>query len=181
MKIQILSFYFFFKALIYMAIYQLYSFISFCEKEYLPYVQVRKRSWTTDQSLLSNHLMPFFSKKDLGEIEAKDLLMFQNQKLKEGYQPSSVNRMTVLLKYIVNCSMRWQFRERDRDWAEGVSELKNIQSRERFLTQSEAMKLFQVLKSHPDSTAASCIRLLILTGASKSELLVASWDSLNWI
>lgn len=129
---------------------------------------------------MNNHLTPFFLGRKLSEIDAKDLMMFQNQKLIEGYQPSSVNRMTVLLKYIVNCSMRWGFRERDRDWAEDVSELRNIRSRERFLTQAEAVRLFQVLNAHPDWIAASCIQLLLLTGARKSELLFAKWDYLDW-
>ena len=156
------------------------TFESFCRTQYLPFVKTRKRSWRTDESLIKNHLTPFFFGKKLPEIDATDVMMFQNQKLIEGYQPSSVNRMTVLLKYIVNCSMRWGFRERDRDWAADVSDLRNIRSRERFLTQAEAIRLFQVLNAHPDRIAASCIQLLLLTGARKSELLFAKWDYLDW-
>ena len=155
-------------------------FAYFVDCQYMPFVKARKRSWRTDESLVNNHLKPFFLRKQLSEISGKDVMRFQNQKLMEGYQPSSVNRMTVLLKYIVNCSMRWGYRDRDRDWAEDVSDLRNIRSRERFLTQAEAIKLFQVLNAHPDRIAASCIQLLLLTGARKSELLFAKWDYLDW-
>jgi integrase len=156
------------------------TFESFCRIQYLPFVKTRKRSWRTDESLINNHLTPFFGGEKLSEIDAKDVMLFQNRKLMEGYQPSSVNRMTVLLKYIVNCSMRWGWRERDRDWAEDVSELRNIRARERFLTQAEAIRLFQVLDAHPDRIAACCIQLLLLTGARKSELLLAKWNYLDW-
>ncbi len=156
------------------------SFVDFCHDHYLPYVKPRKRSWQTDDSLISNHLVPFFLYRNLDEIEVKDVMMFQNQKLTEGYQPSSINRMTVLLKFIINCSMRWGWRERDRDWAEGASELKNVRSRERFLSPDEAVRLIQYLHKVPDRIAASLIELLLLTGARKSELLFARWEYLDW-
>ena len=156
------------------------TFVNFCLDHYLPFVKVRKRSWRTDESLLSNHLIPFFLHKTIGEIEANDIMMFQNQKLSQEYQPSSINRMTVLLKYIVNCSMRWGWRSKDRDWAEGSCELRNVRSRERFLDPDEAARLIRYLNTHPDRIAASLIHLLLLTGARKSELLFARWDYLDW-
>ena len=156
------------------------SFEEFCYEYYLPHVKARKRSWRTDRSLICNHLVPFFLSRHIIEIEGKDVMMFQNQKLKEEYQPSSINRMTVLLKFIVNCSMRWGWRKRDRDWAEGASELKNIRSRERFLSPEEAVGLIRQLNEHPDQIVASLIELLLLTGARKSELLFARWEYLDW-
>lgn len=156
------------------------DFGHFMDEQYLPFVKARKRSWRTDDSLIKNHLKPYFVGKTVSEVGGTDVMMFQNQKLMEGYQPSSVNRMTVLLKFIVNCSMRWGFRGRDRDWAEGVSELKNVRNRERFLNQCEAIKLVSVLKKHEDRIAAPLIHLLLLTGARKSELLFAKWEHLDW-
>ena len=156
------------------------AFSAFCLEVYLPFVRARKRSWKIDQSLISNHLEPFFSACLMSEIDASDVLRLQNLKLEQGYQPSSINRMTVLLKYIVNCSMRWGFRDRDRAWAEAATELRNIRSRERFLTASEAARLLHRLEDCPDAIAERLIHLLLLTGARKSELLHARWENLDW-
>ncbi len=156
------------------------QFCTFCDEQYLPFVKARKRSWKTDVSLIANHLKPFFTGVDIGDIGGPAVLMFQNKKLDQGYQPSSVNRMTVLLKYIVNCSMRWGFRARDSSWTEGIGELKNVRARERFLTQAEAARLIQVLSAEKDRHAASLIQLLLLTGARKSELLFSQWTHIDW-
>ena len=161
-------------------IFEKVQFCTFCDEQYLPFVKARKRSWKTDVSLIENHLKPFFTGKNIDDVDATDVLMFQNKKLNENYQPSSVNRMTVLLKYIVNCSMRWGWRARDRDWSEDVSELRNIRSRERFLTQTEALRLMDALRGHPDRIAGACIQLLLLTGARKSELVFAKWTYVDW-
>lgn len=155
-------------------------FSVFCYDHYLPFAEARKRSWKIDRSLINRHLVPFFEGRMIHTISAADVMLLQTQKLKEGYQPSSINRMTVLLKYLINCSMRWGLRPRDRDWSEETAELRNIRSRERFLTAEEASRLWTRLEHSSDQILAKLIQLLLLTGARKSELLYARWQDLDW-
>lgn len=48
-------------------------------------------------------------------------------------------------------------------------------TRERWLNDAEISRLFGTLAKHPDQTAASAIRLLLLTGSRTSEVLGATW------
>jgi len=154
-------------------------FNEFIRDYYLPYVQQRKRSWKIDASLLTNHLLPAFGKKALDAIDAGDIVQFQTLKLSEGYERSSINRMTVLLKFIINSAMRWKHRERDFSWAEEAKELSVLNKRERFLSTEETVRLVAACRESTTPIAAHLILLLLLTGARKSELLHAKWDYLD--
>ncbi|MDB2403344.1 site-specific integrase [Litoricolaceae bacterium] len=156
-------------------------FEEFVGSVYLPYVQQRKRSWKIDLSLLTNHLLPAFGRIELDDIDAGGLAQFQTNKLREGYERSSINRMTVLMKFIINSSMRWKHRERDRYWSEDAKELPVLKNRERFLSVEEADRLIAVCRNSGSPIAAHLIILLLLTGARKGELLNAKWDYLDLV
>ena len=155
--------------------------VEFVDSFYLPYVQQRKRSWKIDASLLTNHLLPAFGRKELGDIDAGDLVQFQTNKLEEGYERSSINRMTVLMKFIVNSVMRWKHRQRDPCWAQDAKELPILKNRERFLSVEEVGRLVTVCQVSTSPIAAHLILLLLLTGARKSELLNAKWDYMDLV
>ena len=53
------------------------------------------------------------------------------------------------------------------------------QKRERWLTQEEIDRLWNVLRSHRNQRVANMCRLLLLTGSRKSEVLNATWDQLD--
>jgi integrase len=52
--------------------------------------------------------------------------------------------------------------------------------RERFLSQAEARRLFEVLDNDENQTAAQAIKLLLLTGARRNEITHALWDYVDW-
>lgn len=50
------------------------------------------------------------------------------------------------------------------------------EKRERFLSSAEIRNLFELMAAHPNQACANAVRLLLLTGARKNELLRATWD-----
>ena len=53
--------------------------------------------------------------------------------------------------------------------------------RERYLSEDEARRLLEVLKEEKDQQTAHVIRLLLFTGARKSEILAARWESVDLV
>jgi integrase len=51
--------------------------------------------------------------------------------------------------------------------------------RERYLSATEIDSLSKALNNHPDKQAANVIRLLLLTGARKAEVLNARWEQFD--
>jgi integrase len=156
-------------------------FSDFVNDCYLPYAQQRKRSWRIDASLLKRHLMPEFGEHALETIAALEIVRFQTLKLNQGYKRASVNRMTVLLKFIINCAIRWKYLTREGGWAYDAKELPLLEKKERFLSMEEARRLICACKQSHSPVSAHLILLLLLTGARKSELLLAKWSYLDLV
>ena len=51
--------------------------------------------------------------------------------------------------------------------------------RERFLRADELARLIRELSDHPNRRAANAVRLLLLTGARRNEVLSATWDQFD--
>src|SRR5262249_24882209 len=51
--------------------------------------------------------------------------------------------------------------------------------REYWLSEKEIERVFEVLDRHPSHYAATAVRLILLTGARKGEVLSATWDQFD--
>jgi integrase len=72
-----------------------------------------------------------------------------------------------------NLAIRWGWRTDNP--ASGVHR-NHEEKRVRYLTAGEILSLSEALMTHPEKTSANAIRLLMLTGARRSEVLGARWD-----
>ncbi len=64
----------------------------------------------------------------------------------------------------------------DRTIRQRVSIETGRRQRTRYLSATEILKLSEALAAHPERTSANAIRLLMLTGARRSEVLSARWE-----
>ena len=151
----------------------------FIHDSYLPYVKTYKRSWITDESLIRNHILPNFGKLYLDEVTKKDVIQFITRHLKS-HQPSSVNRVLILLRYLFNLSIFWETPGMTKNPTKGIAMLEENNQRERYLSAQEANALIQALQSSDNKMLPYIISMLILTGARKSEVLNAKWEDFNF-
>lgn len=72
-----------------------------------------------------------------------------------------------------NLSIRWQWRQDNpcRGARRNPEEKRN-----RYLAKTELLALAQALDEHPEVMSANAIKLLMLTGARRGEVLNATWD-----
>lgn len=152
----------------------------FINESYLPYVQTYKRSWTTDKSLIKNHIMPNFGHFYMDELAKKDIILFINKHLLT-HKPGSVNRVIILLRYIYNLSIRWETEGILKNPTAGIPLLEENNKKERFLTSDEAHQLINELKKSESPMLQYIVPMLILTGARKNEVLQAKWQDFNFI
>lgn len=76
------------------------TFKTFIEEQYIPFVQSYKRSWSTDISILNNHLLPRFSNRYLDTITRQDISQMLMERKKEGAAHGSVNRLLIMMRCI---------------------------------------------------------------------------------
>jgi integrase len=94
--------------------------------------------------------------------------------------PYRANRVLALLSKMFSlASTRWQkWTGLENNPARGIRRYPE-ESRQRYLSPDELGLLAKVLSEHRDQRSANAVRLLILTGARKTEVLRASWQQID--
>lgn len=127
--------------------------------------------------MLENRILPLWGNMKISEITREDVQEIQSNFLRVGHKPSSVNRYMALVKYIFNLAEKWEVI--DKSPARHVSKLADNSHKERYLTKEETERLLTELKSCKSQAVPDIVKLLILTGARKSEVVGLRWDELD--
>ena len=153
-------------------------FGDFVQKRYLPFVREHKRSWKTDERHLTAHVLPYLGALPLAAINESTLRGWLSTLEGTGLSPASRYRIFWLVKYILNCAVRWRILPGDKAFRNVVCPRakKHLPAP---LTPEEAVTLIRLIEKYPDRASAQAIHLLLLTGAAKSEILNARWEDVN--
>lgn len=155
-------------------------FHEFVANRYLPYARMKKRSWKLDKRLIEQYLYPRFHSVPMHMVDATDILSWQENMLKKGLSHSSCNRVYALLKSLFNCAIRWEILPEGKNPCRNVPALAEGPSRERYLSESDARKVLHELDLWPNPVTSAAIKMLLLTGARRNEVLVAQWDHVDF-
>ena len=98
----------------------------------MPHIKGYKRSWSTDETLLRNHILPKLGKLYLDEIKRQHLIeVFSEHRLT--HKPASTNRVIILTRYIFNCALKWEVEGMSRNPTAGINLYPENNKRERYL------------------------------------------------
>ena len=153
------------------------TFFAFIHEHYTPHAKSRKRSWKAEQGILRRDILPVLGEMRLDSITRFTLICWQESMLGKGLAASTCNRALFLLKYAFNCARRWGFIAESP--ARDVQALPEREFRERYLSEEEARRLMDALAAEKDQQAARVVKLLLFTGARKSEILAARWENVD--
>jgi integrase len=158
---------------------QVPTFAAFIEEQYMPYIKSYKRSWTTDVSLLKNHLLPRFGKRYLDEITRQDIVKMHGDRKASGAAAGSANRLLIMMRYIYNLTLRWEVPGIKSNPCKGIPLLEENNKLERYLSVEEAQKLYEAVCKSENTMLKYIVPMLILTGARKREVLDAKWTDFD--
>ena len=151
------------------------SFDAFVSTVYLPHVKLRKRSWRVDERIARQHLSPLFGARRLAGIQRHEIEDWLHGLSEKGLAPATCNRILAVLKTICSLAAMRDLLPGGQSPCAGVSPFKIHTQRERYLSRDEARRLMRALEKS-DRLEAFALRLLLLTGARKSEILKARWE-----
>jgi len=153
------------------------TFQRFVEELYLPYVKVRKRSWPTDLSLLNNRILPAFGDYSLNDIGRTQIQGFHSELKESGLKASTCDRHLVLIRYIFNLAVEWEFLAETP--AAKIKLFREDNKRERYLSEAETQRLLRVLQADRNRPVALALLFLLSTGARRGEALKARWCDID--
>jgi integrase len=143
-------------------------------EEHLP----KKRPGTVKdyECLIRLHVVPHFGQHTkVGDVTFADIDRLHH-KITVAGSPYQANRCITVLSKMFALAVRWDMRadnpckhvERNRE-----------HHRRRYLSGDELVRLIKALGEHPNRDIADAIRLLLLTGARKGEVLSARWADID--
>ena len=143
-------------------------------------VRLKPGSQTLVEILIRCHILPALGRMPLAAVEQRHVIELQ-QALSA--QPVTANKAVKLLSHMYRLAKGWGMAPEGRNPCRSVEKYPE-RSRERFLTDAEFTRLGQVLDraaavggASPKAVAA--IRLLMLTGCRKSEILTLRWSNVD--
>ena len=131
--------------------------------------------------MLQKHIVPRLGTLHVSEVE-RDILKFQ---FELSDLPTVSNRCVDILVKMFNLAEQWEMRPPGRNPCKSVRRYKVDSRKERFLTPAELARLGRTLDIAPAKRlasrhAAAAIRLLVLTGCRRNEIMGLAWDDLDF-
>jgi len=133
----------------------------------------RPSSVKDDRSMLDKTILPKLGPRKVKEIGRRDIETLHNSLVSTPYR---ANRVRALLSKMFSLSVAWGWR--DTNPVLGIPKFQELK-RDRWLSEEELARLFEALRTHPNQRAANIVRLLVLTGARKTEVMSATWDQFD--
>jgi integrase len=122
------------------------------------------------RSILKLHIRPKLGRIKVADLRHSDVERMHREVAKTA--PYRANRTVAVLSRMLSLSVKWEMRGDNP--AKGI-EREPEEKRERFLSPAEIAKLGEALAAHPERTSCNAVRLLLLTGARRGEMLSATW------
>lgn len=144
-------------------------------------VQKRPKSWHQDVANFRNYVPNRLKRRFVSEIVGRDIEDIHHTM---SGTPYAANRVLALLSKMFNLAVKWQWR-RDNP-CKGIPRYQEHR-RERMMTADELRRFLVVLQEYEAKAArkdsarkvTNALRLLLLTGARRTEVLSATWDQFD--
>jgi integrase len=140
-------------------------------------IRKRERSQREDKSLIERWIKPEIGNRKVLDIRHVDIERL-HRKITVYGTPVRANRVTALLSKMFSLAMRWEMRS---DNPVRGLERNPEEKRARYLSGDELRRLTVTLAEHPHQQAANAIRLLLLTGSRRGEVLGARWEQFDLV
>jgi integrase len=146
-----------------------------CARFLADYVPRKRPSTQRDyRQQIGTDILPALGKTKVAAVTFADVDALHRKISKRA--PTHANRVLALLSRMFTMAIRWGMRP--------DNPVKNVErnaegKRQRYASPVELARLSAALAKLPDQGAANAVRLLLLTGARRGELLAAKWADVN--
>ena len=145
-------------------------------------VRCKPKTQRTARSVVNRHIVPALGKLPIAAVERKHVMALHESLCET---PAMANMVVETLTYMYKLAKGWDLILEDHDDPCQSIPMNPKRKRERFLTDAEFTRLGQVLDevsgngSQISAGAVTTIRLLMLTGCRKNEIMTLPWENVD--
>ena len=144
-------------------------------------VNCRERTQANYRHIIQRHILPELGELPISEVDRSRVAKF-HYRLRE--TPQAANNALRVLSRMFSMAEAWELAPPGRNPCRAVRRYKEVR-RERFLTPGEYREVGRVLKEAEANgslspSAAAALRLLMLTGCRRNEIVHLRWDDVDW-
>ena len=154
-------------------------FEEFFDHKYYPFSKATKRRSHLDLYVFDKHIRPIFGQMLLHDIKSEHLDVWMTQQLDAGYKPATINKHSSMLNRMLNVAVQWGYLDKNPFKGVVIKKLPTGDYMQRFLSLNENKSLLSACKRSKHPYLHLFVKLLLLTGARKSELRLAKWTSID--
>jgi integrase len=126
------------------------------------------------RSILRNDILPALGKRKIAVVDTADIERLHAAVSRRA--PVRANRMLAVVGKMFTLAVKWKLRSDSP--TRGVQKNREHQRR-RYLRPDELERLTKALATDPNQDVADALRLLLLTGARKGEVINAQWQEFD--
>lgn len=145
-------------------------------RAFLTFVGGYKRSANADESKLRLYLNDYFGDRRLCDITTRDIQVY-HMMISKKLSQATANRHLALLSMMFNVAIQWDILERSP--TKGVKKFKEDNQKQRFLSADEIGRLYQAMEAEHNKVAVNALKLLLLTGCRREEILKLKWEDVS--
>ena len=136
-----------------------------------------KKSWKEDQRRLDRYILPALGSKKLKDVARSDVARLH---AKISTKPYEANRVVEVAAILFNKAIEWgHLPENHPNPAFKVKPFRE-RSRERWVTEEEMPRLWEAISAEENIYVRGALRLFLLTGVRKNELLHRRWQDVDF-
>lgn len=137
-----------------------------------------KKTWPEDERRINRHVLPALGSKRIEDVKRSDVARLHNKIGKTA--PYEANRVLALVATMFSKAEEWGLLEEGRpNPAARVQPFKE-RSRDRWITPEEMPRLIEAIDGEPSPYIRAAIRLYLLTGLRRNELLGLRWRDIDF-
>lgn len=137
-----------------------------------------KKTWKEDQQKLDKHILPRLGKKKLEAITRADLSQLHHRIGRTA--PGAANRVLALLSVMFNKAVEWGFLEDGKPNPATRIKRYSERSRDRWVKPEEMPLLVEAIDAEENVQIRAAIKLYLLTGLRRGELLGLRWRDVDF-
>jgi integrase len=150
----------------------------FVEKELVPFLAQYKRSVKADISKFEIHILPIWGTRLLSKITTRDIQNYHLD-IANKLSQSTANRHLMLLSKCFSLAVQWGYLGAAANPCTGIKQFKEHIKPLPQLKNIDIAPLFQAMEEEPNKVAVGCLKILLLTGARRSEAQSMRWSALD--